>query len=134
VNPKEFEKQVERILRILEAEGASITWNDRIPDPDHPGQLRQIDVSVRREGRLTLVECRAHARPQDVKWIEELYGAKGQPRSRQCHCGLSIRLHQGYYSQGRPSGGLRQRSPEPIRRGDPYLGSGHKSATVLREV
>jgi len=76
VNPEEFEKQVERILRILEAEGASVTWNDRIPDPDNPAQLRQIDVSVRREGRLTLVECRAHSRPQDVKWIEELYGRR----------------------------------------------------------
>lgn len=76
MNPEEFEKQIERILRILEAEGASITWNDRIPDPDNPSQLRQIDVSVRREGRLTLVECRAHSRPQDVKWIKELYGRR----------------------------------------------------------
>jgi hypothetical protein len=40
VNPEEFEKQIERILQILEAEGASITWNDRIPDPDNPSQLR----------------------------------------------------------------------------------------------
>ncbi len=76
MNSDEFEKQVERILRVLEAEGASITWNDRIPDPDNPDQLRQIDISLRREGRLTLVECRAHARSQDVKWIEELYGRK----------------------------------------------------------
>jgi hypothetical protein len=76
MNSREFEKQTERILRVLEAEGAAVTWSDRIKDPDNPEQLRQIDVSIRRADVFTLVECRYHARPQDVKWIEELYGRK----------------------------------------------------------
>lgn len=72
----DFERQVERILRVLEDESASVTWNEHIPDPDNPAQSRQIDVSIRRDDKFTLVECRARSRPQDVNWIEELYGRK----------------------------------------------------------
>jgi hypothetical protein len=71
-----FERRIARIHRLLEAEGSVITWNDRIPDPDNPRQPRQIDVTIRRDGRLTLVECRIHKEPQDVTWIEELIGRR----------------------------------------------------------
>jgi hypothetical protein len=73
---KKFERQVERIHQLLETEGTIVTWNDHIADPDNPAQLRQIDVSVRRDGLLTLVECRIHKEPQDVTWIEELIGRR----------------------------------------------------------
>jgi hypothetical protein len=72
----ELERKVERIHRLLEVEGSIVTWNDRIPDPDAPDQMRQIDVSIRRDDCLTLVECRLHSRPQDVQWIEELMGRR----------------------------------------------------------
>jgi len=71
-----FEHQIERIHRLLEAEGNVITWNDRIPDPDSPNRLRQIDVTIRRDDALTIVECRLHKEPQDVTWIEELMGRR----------------------------------------------------------
>ncbi len=69
-----FEQQIERIHRLLDGIDAKITWDDRIPDPDNPNQSRQIDISIKRENTLTLVECRARQKPQDVMWIEELYG------------------------------------------------------------
>ena len=73
---KKFERQIERIHQLLEAEGSVITWDDRIPDPDYPDQPRQIDISIRRDGSLTLVECRLHKEPQNVTWIEELMGRR----------------------------------------------------------
>lgn len=73
---KEFERQVARIVWTLEATGATVKWNDRIPDPDNPRQRRQIDVTVKRESSLTIVECRLHSEPQNVKWIEELVGRR----------------------------------------------------------
>lgn len=73
---KKFERQIERIHQLLEAEGATVTWDDRIPDPDSPSQPRQIDVSIRRDGKLTRVECCIHKEPQDVTWIEELMGRR----------------------------------------------------------
>jgi hypothetical protein len=73
---KQFERQIERIHQLLEAEGSVITWDDHIPDPDNPDQARQIDVTIRRDGSLTLVECRIHKTPQDVTWIEELMGRR----------------------------------------------------------
>jgi len=39
-------------------------------------QPRQIDVSIKSNGALTLVECRQHKSPQDVQWIEELIGRR----------------------------------------------------------
>jgi hypothetical protein len=39
------------------------------------GQV-QIDVTIRRNGKLTIVECRLSRRRQDVKWIEELIGRR----------------------------------------------------------
>jgi hypothetical protein len=73
---KDFERKVERIHRLLEVEGSIVTWDEHIPDPDNPNQMRQIDVSIRRDGCLTMVECRLHAKPQDVTWIEELIGRR----------------------------------------------------------
>jgi hypothetical protein len=71
-----FERQIERIHLLLESEDSIVTWNDRVPDPDNPSQKRQIDVSIRRDDALTLVECRIHSQPQDVTWIEELIGRR----------------------------------------------------------
>jgi hypothetical protein len=71
-----FEHQIERIHKLLEGEAAKVTWNDKIPDPDNPDQLRQIDITIQR-GEVTIhAECRIHQSPQDVKWIEELIGRR----------------------------------------------------------
>lgn len=71
-----FERQIYRIKELLERSSDSVTWNDHIPDPDSPSHLRQIDVTVRRGNKLTIVECRLSNRRQDVKWVEELLGRK----------------------------------------------------------
>jgi hypothetical protein len=71
-----MERQVERIERLIAQEGSEVTWNDRIPDPDNPRQRRQIDITIRRDGRLTIVECRMEKSPQDVTWIEQLMGRR----------------------------------------------------------
>jgi hypothetical protein len=73
---EKFEQQIRRIHDLLEQLGSQITWNDRLPDPDNPSQPRQIDVTIRRDGKLTLLECRIHADRQDVKWVEELIGRR----------------------------------------------------------
>lgn len=73
---EKFEKQIHRIHELIEQDGSDITWNDKIPDPDNPEQLRQIDISIKRDGKLTLIECRIHRKTQDVKWIEELIGRR----------------------------------------------------------
>jgi hypothetical protein len=74
--PEELERQIHRIHELLECSHDDVTWNERIPDPDNPGQLRQIDVTIRRGGKLTIVECRLSRGPQNVKWIEELIGRR----------------------------------------------------------
>jgi hypothetical protein len=71
-----FEQQIHRIYALLADSGAEVKWNDHILDPDNPTQTRQIDVTIRRAGVLTLVECRQHKSRQDVKWIEELIGRR----------------------------------------------------------
>jgi hypothetical protein len=71
---KSFEQEVHRIYELLDGSGAEVIWNDHIPDPDNPSQQRQIDITVKRDGKLTHVECRKHKSPQDVQWIEELIG------------------------------------------------------------
>jgi hypothetical protein len=73
---KRFERQIERIHRLLEDEETEITWDDHIPDPDTPTQPRQIDIALRRDRSLTIIECRFHKNPQDVTWIEELMGRR----------------------------------------------------------
>ena len=74
---KEFEKQIARIVKVLEWQGAKVTWDAKIPDPDNPKQLRQIDILIENKNKtITIVECRIHKNPQDVKWIEEMFGRK----------------------------------------------------------
>jgi hypothetical protein len=73
---KAFEQQIHRIHELLDGSGAEVVWNDHIPDPDNPSQPRQIDVTIRRDGKLTHVECRQHHTRQDVQWIEELIGRR----------------------------------------------------------
>lgn len=78
MTPQQFEQQVARIVETLSTvDGETrVTWNARIPDPDNPTQLRQIDIAIRRHGELTMVECRHRMAPEDVQWIEELYGRR----------------------------------------------------------
>jgi hypothetical protein len=71
-----FEQQIHRIYELLEGSGAEVTWNVHIPDSDNPSQQRQIDITIRRDGKLTLVECRDHQSHQDVQWVEELIGRR----------------------------------------------------------
>src|SRR5229473_2125201 len=71
-----FEQQVRRIYELIAESGAEVTWNDHIGDPDNPPRTRQIDVTLRRNGALTLVECRLRKAPQDVQWIECLIGRR----------------------------------------------------------
>jgi hypothetical protein len=71
-----FEQQIHRLHELIEGDGADVTWNDHIPDPDNPIQPRQIDITIRRGDVLTLVECRLHKDRQDVTWIEELIGRR----------------------------------------------------------
>lgn len=71
-----FEQQIHRIYELLLGSGAEVTWDDHIPDPDNPRQPRQIDVTIKRDGKLTLVECREQQSRQDVQWIEELIGRR----------------------------------------------------------
>ena len=73
---KAFEQLIHRIHELLEDSGVEVTWDDHIPDPDNPSQRRQIDITIRRDGKLTLVECRQHESRQDVQWIEELIGRR----------------------------------------------------------
>ncbi len=78
---KAFEQKIHRIHELLESSGADVTWDDHIPDPDNPSQPRQIDITIRRDGKLTLVECRDHQSRQDVQWIEELIGRRASLRA-----------------------------------------------------
>ncbi len=74
--PEALERQVHRIHELLVRSHEDVTWNDHVPDPDNPERLRQIDITIRRDGRLTIIECRLSRRRQDVKWIEELIGRR----------------------------------------------------------
>ena len=74
--PEALERQVHRIHELLERSHGDVTWNDHIPDPDNPSQQRQIDVTIRRNGTLTIIECRLSRNRQNVKWIEELIGRR----------------------------------------------------------
>jgi hypothetical protein len=73
---KQFELQIHRIIQVLEGDGAAVKWDDRVPDPHVPGRTRQIYITIKRGGWTTFIECRDHQSPQDVNWIEELYGRK----------------------------------------------------------
>lgn len=74
--PEALERQIHRIHELLERSHDDVTWNDHIPDPDNPKQLRQIDITIRRDRKLTIIECRLSRSRQNVKWIEELIGRR----------------------------------------------------------
>ena len=76
MTPTEFEQLTSRIIAQMVKSGAEVEWNDRVSDPDNPNQLRQVDVTITRDGRKTHIECRNHKTPQGTKWIEELIGRK----------------------------------------------------------
>lgn len=72
---REFEKIVERILRVLEP-GAEVVSPGRLPDEtmDEP---REIDVLVRGRVRgndigVLIAECRDHKKPVEVGYIEAI--------------------------------------------------------------
>ena len=71
-----FEEKIKRIYDLLADSGSEVKWNDHISDPDNPAQGRQIDVTIKQAGVLTLVECRHHKSRQDVQWIEQLIGRR----------------------------------------------------------
>jgi hypothetical protein len=71
-----FEEKIKRIYDLLADSGAEVKWNDHISDPDNPAQGRQVDVTIKKAGVLTLVECRRRKSRQDVQWIEELIGRR----------------------------------------------------------
>jgi Restriction endonuclease len=73
---EEFEKQIKRINDVLAQDYATVTWNDRIPNPNNPNKNRQIDITLKRDKEIIHIECRDHKKPQNTKWIEELYGRK----------------------------------------------------------
>src|SRR5579863_38904 len=91
----DFEKQIARIHLALADVDAEVVWNDHFPDPDNPNQERQIDVSIRRGSHLTVIECRKRKAPQDVTWIEQLYGRRVSLRAN-----LIIGVSASGFSQG----------------------------------
>ena len=76
MTPTEFEQQIKKIHNVLVQNHGIVTWNDKILDPDNPKQSRQIDITVGIDNKFIHIECRHHKKPQDTKWIEELYGRK----------------------------------------------------------
>jgi hypothetical protein len=71
----DLEKLAVRVHMLIEPTGATVTWNEHIPDPD-TNRLRQIDGIIERDGNKIHIECRDHQSPQDVMWIEELIGRR----------------------------------------------------------
>ena len=79
---REFEQLITQIHEVLDQTADKVVWNEHIPDPDNPGQLRQIDVTVTRKGRVTHIECRHRSAKQNATWVEELCGRR---RSLKAH-------------------------------------------------
>jgi hypothetical protein len=93
--PEALERQVQRIHALLERPDAEVTWNDHIPDPDNPSQLRQLDVTIREHGKFTIIECRVWRKAQGVKWIEELMG-----RRESLHADTVIAVSDAGFTRG----------------------------------
>ena len=74
-SPGDLEELVVRIHDLIEPTGAKVTWNKKVPDPD-TGRLRQIDGLLERDGKNIHIECRDRTPPQDVRWVEELFGRR----------------------------------------------------------
>ena len=75
-NPERLESIVALFHKLLaHQDDVKIQVRDRLPDKD-TGELREVDVSIRGKVAsapvLIIVECRDHARTQDVQWIEQL--------------------------------------------------------------
>ena len=70
-----FEQLVARIFKLIGDRNDTVISDHHIEDPD-TGTLRQIDILIERGGKKIFVECRDHARPQDVTWIESLIGRR----------------------------------------------------------
>lgn len=73
---KKFENIIGEIFEVLREFNSKVEIDKRIPDPDNPSQLRQIDIYISNGEEVTLVECRDHRSKQNVKWVEELLGRK----------------------------------------------------------
>jgi hypothetical protein len=101
-----FEKFILRIHELLEGQNAEVTWNDKIADPDNPIQNRQIDITVRKDKFLNIIECRLRKEKQDVKWIEELIGRRSS---------LEANNIVGVSSSGFTSGAIKKASKYGIR-------------------
>lgn len=76
MTPTEFEKEIAKFEEALKGRNATVIWDSKIPDPDNPKQMRQVDILIKEGKVTTIVECRHHKAKQDVKWIEEIYGRK----------------------------------------------------------
>jgi hypothetical protein len=76
IGSTEFEKKVANIIKILEGKGAEVEWNHKMPDPSKPDQPRQIDILIKKGGKVYHMECRHRSTAQDVTWIEQLVGRK----------------------------------------------------------
>jgi Restriction endonuclease len=101
MTPIEFEHRIAEIHTLLESDGAVVTWSDRIPDPDNADQLRQIDISIKRDGRIAHIECRHRQKPEDTTWIESLIG-------RQLSLGADAMI--GVSSSGFTAGAIKKAS------------------------
>jgi hypothetical protein len=86
---KALERQIHRIHELIEGSNSEVKWNDHVPDPDTYPRMRQVDVTIREDGKLTVIECRKTRRRQDVQWIEELYG-----RRQSCNAETMIAVAQ----------------------------------------
>src|SRR3546814_10986552 len=73
---KELEQLHHRLQTLIAGTNTEVLWNARIPDPDTPEQLRQIDVLISAGGAKTSVECRLRQGQQSVMWVEELIGRR----------------------------------------------------------
>lgn len=71
-----FEYKISRIENLIKSNNSQVVWNDKIIDPDTPGQERQVDITVTDGNFCTHIECRNRKKTQDVMWIEELIGRK----------------------------------------------------------
>lgn len=99
-----FELQIHRIYELLNQKGSKVTWDDKISDPDNPNQPRQIDISIKRDNKLTIVECRIHKKSQDVKWIEELIGRRSSLKADAVIAVSSSGFTQGAYLKAKKYG------------------------------
>lgn len=75
LSASDFEKITTRLIRVLSLDGSEVKHNARITDRD-TNKSRQVDILVSKGSKTIHYECRHHAVPQDVKWIEELIGRK----------------------------------------------------------